>query len=82
VYVDGLAILRKSPGPEDPDTLEMVSRDAVALQALGKKVAARNQARTVIDGYRRTLGEDNTLTRRAQARMDAISPEKRKRPTF
>jgi tetratricopeptide (TPR) repeat protein len=82
LYGEALAILRKSPGPEDPDTLEMVGRDADALLMLGKKIAARNQARTVIDGYRRTLGEENPLTRRAQARMDAMSPGKRVRPTF
>jgi tetratricopeptide (TPR) repeat protein len=81
-YGEALAILRKTPGPEDPDTLEMVGRDTEALLILGKKIAARNQARTVVDGYRRTLGEENTLTRRAQARFDAMSPGKRVRPTF
>ena len=73
-YSEAIALLRKQPGPEDPDTLEMVGRDAAALMALGKKIAARNQARTVVDGYRRTLGEDNILTRRAQARLDEMSP--------
>jgi len=82
LYGEAIAILRKSPGPEDPDTLEMVGRDVEALTTLGKKVAARNQARTVVDGYRRTLGEENPLTRRAQARLDATSPGKRQRPTF
>jgi tetratricopeptide (TPR) repeat protein len=81
-YGEAIAILRKSPGPEDPDTLKMVGRDVEALMALGKKIAARNQARTVVDGYRRTLGEENPLTRRAQLRMDATTPGKRVRPTF
>jgi hypothetical protein len=46
---------------------------------LGKKVAARNQARAVVDSYRRTVGEENPLTRRAQARLDEIAPPKPKR---
>jgi hypothetical protein len=49
---------------------------------MGKKIAARNQARSVVDGYRRTLGEENPLTVRAKARIEAISPAARKRPTF
>jgi acetyl/propionyl-CoA carboxylase alpha subunit len=73
--------LRKQPGPEDPDTLEVIGHDADALMAMGKKIAARNRARTVVDGYRRTLGEENPLTRRAQARLDAISPTRR-RPAY
>ena len=72
-------MLRKQPGPEDPDTLEMVGRDAAAVMAMGKKIAARNEARTVVDGYRRTLGEENPLTRRAQARLEEISPSGRRR---
>jgi hypothetical protein len=60
----------------------MIGRDVEALMILGKKIAARNQARTVVDGYRRTLGEENPLTRRAQARFDAVTPEKRRKPTF
>ena len=79
MYGEALSIMRKQPGPEDPDTLELVGRDASALTALGKKIAARNQARTVADGYRRTLGEENPLTHRAQARLDAMSPGRRKR---
>jgi tetratricopeptide (TPR) repeat protein len=74
LYVEGLAIMRKQPGPEDPDTLEMVGRDATALTEMGKKIAARNLARTVVDGYRRTLGEENPLTVRAKARQEAIGP--------
>jgi tetratricopeptide (TPR) repeat protein len=80
-YGEALAILRKQPGPEDPDTLEVIGHDADALMAMGKKIAARNRARTVVDGYRRTLGEENPLTRRAQARLDAISPTRR-RPAY
>ena len=80
-YAEAIALLRKQPGPEDPDTLDMVGRDAAALNAMGKKIAARNQARTVVDGFRRTLGEENPLTRRAQARLDEMSPGGRKRPT-
>src|SRR5450759_97401 len=82
LYGEAISILRKSPGPGDPDTLEMIGRDVEALMMLGKKIAARNQARTVVDGYRRTLGEENPLTRRAQARMDATTPGKRRKPTF
>jgi tetratricopeptide (TPR) repeat protein len=81
-YGEALAILRKQPGPEDPDTLEIVSHDALALMDLDKKIAARNQARSVVDGYRRTLGEENMLTVRAKARLEAIAPATRKRPTF
>ena len=82
MYGDALAILRKQPGPEDPDTLELVGHDARALMRLGKKVAARNQARAVVDSYRRTVGEENPLTRRAQARLEEIAPPpKRKLPT-
>jgi tetratricopeptide (TPR) repeat protein len=73
-YAEATSLLRKHPGPEDPDTLDMVGRDAAALMALGKKIAARNQARTVVDGFRRTLGEENPLTRRAQAHLDEMSP--------
>ena len=83
MYGEALTTLRKSPGPEDPDTLEVVSHDAEALMAMGKKVAARNQARTVVDGYRRTLGEENYLTQRARSRLEAISPAAKKpRPVF
>jgi Flp pilus assembly protein TadD len=83
VYAEALAVMRKQPGPEDPDTLEMVGHDATALMQLGKKIAARNLARTVVDGYRRTLGEENALTRRAQAHLDEMSPPtQRKRPKF
>ena len=46
---------------------------------LGRKVAARNLARTVVDGYRRTLGEDNPLTIRARARLEEMSPRRRSR---
>ena len=83
IYGEALGVLRKQPGPEDPDTLEIVGHDARALMQLGKKVAARNQARAVVDSYRRTVGEENPLTRRAQARLDEIAPPrpKRKRPT-
>ena len=81
-YSEALSVMRKHPGPEDPDTLELVGRDAVALMALGKKISARNQARAVVDGYRRTLGEENPLTHRAQARLDEIAPTRRRRPTF
>jgi tetratricopeptide (TPR) repeat protein len=79
IYGEALGVLRKQPGPEDPDTLELVGHDARALMQLGKKVAARNQARAVVDSYRRTVGEDNPLTRRAQARLDEIAPPKSKR---
>jgi tetratricopeptide (TPR) repeat protein len=81
-YAAGLSIMRKQPGPEDPDTLEMIGHDAAALMAMGKKIAARNQARIVVDGYRRTLGEENPLTRRAQARFEEIAPSRRRRPTL
>jgi eukaryotic-like serine/threonine-protein kinase len=81
-YGEALAILRKQPGPEDPDTLELVSHDATALMSLGKKITARNLARSVVDGYRRTLGEENPLTVRAKARFDELSPGTRKRPVF
>ena len=81
MYGEALAIMRKQPGPEDPDTLELVSRDAGALMELGRKVAARNQARAVVDGYRRVLGEENPLTARARERLEAMSP-RRRRPTF
>jgi hypothetical protein len=81
-YGQTLAVMRRQPGPEDPDTLEAVGRDAGALLEMGKKIAARNQARTVVDCYRRTLGEENALTRRAQARLDAMLPGKRRKPTF
>ena len=79
MYGEALAILRKQPGPEDSDTLELVGCDANALMEMGKKIAARNQARTVVDGYRRTLGEENPLTRRAHARLDAMAPPSRPR---
>jgi len=81
-YGEALAILRKQPGPEDPDTLELVGHDALALMDLGKKIAARNQARTVVDGYRRTLGEENARTVRAKARLEKIAPTPHKRPVF
>jgi tetratricopeptide (TPR) repeat protein len=77
-YGEALAILRKRPGPEDPDVLELMSRDAAAQLELGKKIAARNHARSVVDGYRRTLGEENPLTVRAKARLDTISPASRR----
>ena len=78
MHGEALAILRKQPGLEDPDALELMSRDAAALLELGKKIAARNQARSVVDGYRRTLGEENPLTVRAKARLDAISPARKR----
>ena len=80
-YAEALAVMRKAPGPEDPDTLELVVRDAMALMALDKKITARNQVRTVVDSYRRTLGEENPLTQRAQARLDEIAAPKRRRRT-
>jgi tetratricopeptide (TPR) repeat protein len=73
MYGEAVGILRKDPGPEDPDTLEMMSRDARALLDMGKKIAAKNQARMVVDGFRRTLGEDNELTHRAHNRLEAMS---------
>jgi tetratricopeptide (TPR) repeat protein len=76
-YGEALAILHKHPGPEDPDTLAMIGRDAEALMDLGRKVAAKNLARTVVDGYRRTLGEGNMLTTRARERLEAMSPPRR-----
>ena len=82
LYVEALAIMRKQPGPEDPDTLELVSRDATTLTQLGKKIAARNLARTVVDGYRRTLGEENPLTVRAKARLEAIGPSRPPRQKY
>jgi tetratricopeptide (TPR) repeat protein len=78
MYGEALAILRKEPGPEDPDTLEMISRDATALLDMGKKVAAKNQARIVVDGFRRTLGEDNELTQRARNRLEAMATGRRR----
>jgi hypothetical protein len=82
MYGEALSMMRKQPGPEDPDTLELVGRGATALVQLGKKIAARNQARTVVDGYRRTLGEENPLTLRAKARLEAMSPAPRRRPAL
>jgi tetratricopeptide (TPR) repeat protein len=79
-YAEALTVMRKTPGPEDPDTLELVVRDAMALMALDKKITARNQVRAVIDSYRRILGEENPRTQRAQARLDEIAPAKRRRP--
>ena len=79
LYSDGLAILRRQPGPEDPDTLDLIGHDAEAMLELGRLVAARNLLRSVVEGYRRTLGEDNALTERAQRRLDAISPRRKSR---
>jgi tetratricopeptide (TPR) repeat protein len=78
MYGEALAVLRKDPGPEDPDTLEMMSRDAVALLDMGKKIAAKNQVRMVVDGFRRTLGEENELTRRARNRLEAMATGRRR----
>jgi hypothetical protein len=51
-----LAILRKFPGPDDPDTLEVIRHDADALLAMGRKVAARHQACLALEALHRTLG--------------------------
>ena len=79
LYGQALTILRRQPGPEDPDALELVARDVEALRAMGRPVAARNRLRGVVEGYRRTLGEDNFRTRRAQSRLEAITPRRRSR---
>jgi len=78
LYGEALSILRRDPGPEDPDTLDMMSRDSVALLDMGKKISAKNEARMVVDGFRRTLGEDNELTNRARNRLEAMSTGRRR----
>jgi tetratricopeptide (TPR) repeat protein len=77
-YAESLAILRKFPGPDDPDTIEVVLHDADALLAMGRKVAARHQARLALESLRRTLGPDNPLSRRAEARLERMTPRRRK----
>jgi DNA-binding SARP family transcriptional activator len=76
-YADALALLRKFPGPDDSDTLEVLGHDADAMAALGRKVAARNQARNVAEALRRTLGADNGLTKRADAHVAQMTPRRR-----
>jgi hypothetical protein len=56
----------------------MIGRDATALLDMGKKIAAKNQARLVVDGYRRTLGEENELTHRARNRLEAMATGRRR----
>ena len=46
---------------------------------MGRKVAGRNQARSVAEAYRRTLGPDNGLTRRAEAQVERMTPRRRSR---
>ena len=78
-YADALALLRRFPGRDDPDTLEVLRHDADAMAALGRNVAARNQARYVAEVLRRTLGPDNGLTRRADAHVAQMTPRRRSR---
>jgi tetratricopeptide (TPR) repeat protein len=78
-YAEALAVLRKHPGPDDPDTLEVISHDADALFAMGRKVAGRNQARSVAETFRRTLGPNNGLTRRAETQVERMTPRRRSR---
>jgi Flp pilus assembly protein TadD len=59
-YAEALALLRKFPGPDDPDTLEVLGHDADAMAAMGRKVAARNQAR--ICGRGRSAGRSAPTT--------------------
>ncbi len=73
LYCEAISIMRKQPGPEDPDTLRLIGRDADALEALGRTIAARNQARTALDGSRHAFGEGSVLTRQAKARLERLS---------
>jgi tetratricopeptide (TPR) repeat protein len=77
-YSEALAILRKFPGPDDPDTLEVIGHDADALLAMGRKVAARHQARLALEALHRTLGPDNPLSRRAEMHLERLTPRRRK----
>jgi len=79
-YAEALAVLRKHPGPDDPDTLEVISHDADALFAMGRKVAGRNQARSVAETLPRTLGPNNGLTRRAEAQVERMTRAAARRP--
>jgi hypothetical protein len=76
MYCEAIAILRKQPGSEDPDTLQLIGRDADALEALGRTIAARNQARAALDGSRHAFGEGSVPTRRAKARLERLSLRK------
>ena len=78
-YAEALALLRKQPGMEDSEALEILAHDADAIAARGHPVAARNQMRDVAEVLRRTLGPDNALTRRADARVAAMTPARRSR---
>jgi tetratricopeptide (TPR) repeat protein len=76
LYCEAIGIMRKQPGPEDPDTLRLIGRDAEALEALGRTIAARNQARIALDGSRHAFGEGSVLTRQAKARLERLSLRK------
>jgi hypothetical protein len=76
MYCDAIAIMRKQPGPEDPDTLRLIGRDAETLEALGRTIAARNQARAALDGSRHAFGDGSVLTRRAKARLERLALRK------
>jgi tetratricopeptide (TPR) repeat protein len=78
-YSEALALLRKFPGPDDPDYLEVLGHDADAMAAMGRKVAARNQARNVAEALRRTLGQENGLTKRADAHVAQLTARRRSR---
>jgi len=73
MYCEAIGIMRKQPGPEDPDTLRLIGRDADALEALSRTIAARNQARIALDGSRHAFGEGSVLTRQAKARLERLS---------
>jgi tetratricopeptide (TPR) repeat protein len=73
LYCEAVGIMRKQPGPDDPDTLRLIGRDADALESLGRTIAARNQARAALDGSRRALGEGSMLTKKAKARLERLS---------
>jgi tetratricopeptide (TPR) repeat protein len=68
-YAEALTILRKFPGPDDPDTLEVMRHDADALLAMG---------RLVLESLHRTFGPDNPLSRRAEAHLERMTPRRRK----
>jgi hypothetical protein len=52
--------------------------DADALLAMGRKVAARHEARLVLESLHRTFGPDNPLSRRAEAHLERLTPRRRK----
>jgi hypothetical protein len=49
------------------------------MAAMGRKVAARNQARNVAEALRRTLGQENGLTKRADAHVAQLTARRRSR---